>query len=160
MVSGQIISLASLVKMEGGEFGADLTITAREDGKTTTATVQFASPGAREGFLGALLEQAGPGWNRREREGRRWFAAVWMLAVTAAVVGMTWFLHYEASQIAAGREPLLPERGSITAAVIGVIGPTGVLIVGGIALAVCAVLWLGVLASPPAHVVFEREGVT
>jgi hypothetical protein len=167
-VSGQIISLASLVKLEGGEDEADLSITFREDGETTTATVQFASPGAREGFLGALLEKAGPGWNRRERKVRRWLAALWMLIITAAVLCATWFLHYEASQLAAGRKPLLPERGSgrlrliavTTHWVESVIGPTGVLIVGGIALAVCAFLWLSALAYPPAHVVWEREGLT
>src|SRR5262249_25506765 len=67
-VSGQIIPLASLIRLEGGEDEADLTITAREDGKTTTAAVQFASAGAREGFLGALLEQVGPEWKRRKRK--------------------------------------------------------------------------------------------
>jgi hypothetical protein len=41
-----------------------------------------------------------------------------------------------------------------------VIGPTGVLIGGGLALTACAFLWFGVLAYPPAHVVFEREGLT
>jgi hypothetical protein len=168
-VSGQIISLASLVKLEGGEDEADLTITAREDGKTTTATVQFASSGAREGFLGALLEQAGPAWKRHDRKVRRWSTALWMLAITAAVAGATWFFYFEASHIAAGRNPLLHEdRGSdksrqvaaIAHWVERVIGPTGVLIVGGLALAVCAFFWFGALTYPPAHVVFEREGLS
>jgi len=166
-VSGQIIPLASLVRLEGGEDEADLTITAREDGQTTTATVQFATPGAREGFLGVLLEQAGPGWNRRNRKVRRWSTALWMFALTAAVVGGTWFFYSEATRIAAGKEPLIPEkRGSSKVRLIGIIahwvereiGPTGVLIAGGIALAVCAFLWFGALAYPPAHIVFEREG--
>lgn len=168
-VSGRIISLATLVRLEGGEDEADLTITAREGGKATTATVQFATPGGRAGFLGAVLEQPGAGWHRHDRKVYRWSVALWLFALTAAVAGATWFFYHEAARIASGKGPLIPEdrgghRLGFVAAVAHwverVIGPTGVLVTGGIILAACALLWIGALAYPPAHLVFEREGVS
>lgn len=166
-VSGQILALSSLVRVEGAEDESDLIITANELGKTTKTTVHFATPGARAGFLGAFLEQAGIGWSRRgARSTHRLGAMLVWLFVTALVGGATWLFYSEACLIAAGEKPLLSEeRGSgrkrlfavVTHWVEGLLGPIGVLIVGGIALAFCAFVWVGIIAYPSAHVVYERE---
>jgi hypothetical protein len=75
---------------------------------------------------------------------------------------LTWVMYSEAEQIAAGRN-LKPvgRTGKVKVAsgimhwIEGLIGPTGVLIVGGILMGLLVLVFLAYMMSPPVRIVIE-----
>jgi hypothetical protein len=152
--TGTIIPLASISKLEGWEGGVGLTISSKENGKTISANVEFSTSRAREGLLAAVLEQASADWTPRIRKVWRWSAVLAMIAITAIVTVITSYLHFFATQAAAGK--LILKSRFIKDAFL-MVGPTGVSIVGGIALTVCAIGLFVALTAPPAKISYERK---
>jgi hypothetical protein len=162
-LAGQVIPLSAITGAEGDSGEAGLTVQYRSaPSKTEPASILFADAAQREEFLVALLAALGPGWRRRDRAVSRWVASLWILVPTAVVALLTWGLHAEAARIAEGRPPVdwgkgrLKLVGAVAHWAEAQIGPTGVLIFGGLLVAVGILLWLILLASPPVRVVLEH----
>jgi hypothetical protein len=140
------------------DAGGDVVTYKLSDTKTETATFQLAERKDWDELSDALLERFGPGWERSAKKNPSWFAALWPLGVIVVAALVTWWMHYEASRIAAGEHLQATGSGrakAVTAVmhlVEGWIGTTGVLILGGLAVLV-GFLWLGyALAYPGVHV--------
>ncbi len=161
-IAAQVIPLDALVSCKADVDGPELTVAYRTgQNKTASATVEFANSGALEGFLAALLEQQGPGWQRRQVRTRSW-SDLWILVAVAIVALLTWLGYVEASRIAAGQPALTwgkSGKGRIVHQVLrlieDLIGATGVLIVGGALAAVGLLLFVWVMVSPPRRLVVE-----
>jgi hypothetical protein len=151
-VPREVIPLTALVRLEGDADGAELTVRFySEQRELDSLTVPFSDPGAREGFLEALREQLGSGWRRGRQKRRQGSDGLWLLGGIAFVALITWLMYSEAGEIAAGRKPQVKGGGGrirllrwIAQGIEQAIGQTGVLIVGGILIAILigmGVLW-------------------
>jgi hypothetical protein len=161
-VAGQVIPLPSLTGATGDEDSAELTVTFRTGPSgTESKAIPFADKAKREEFLVALVAALGSGWQYRRKPVSRWKAGFWTLGPTAVVALITWGLHAEAARMAAGLPPVNWGRGklrllaAIAHWVERQLGPTGVLIAGGILVGVGLLLFALVMATPPVNVVVE-----
>jgi hypothetical protein len=167
-VAGKVIPLAAVTKVEADENGATLTVTYKTGGsKTKSEEIPLADGAAQEGLLGALADQLGPSWRRHRRTTSRWIVGGLFLVALACVAGGTWFFYTEAAEIAAGRQ--LDPRGvnakqkavsAISHWAEGLLGPTGVLIVGGVLLTICLLVFVAVMLYPWSRAVLEPVPTT
>jgi hypothetical protein len=162
-VVGQVIPLASLSGARGDEDGSQLTVTFRTGpSKEESKAINFLDRASRDDFVLALVEALGPGWRNDRKPITRLTAGFWTLGPTAVVALITWGLYAEAALIAQGKPPVdWGKNGKIkllaTAAhwVEQQLGPTGVLVAGGILVGVGLLLFALVMAAPPMTVVVE-----
>jgi hypothetical protein len=162
-VAGQVIPLPMVTKLEGDEDDPTLTVTYRSGG-STRATVDLTLAGAakREELIGALIARLGPDWRRRRQPTSPWAASLGILTAVGLVALATWGCYREAVQIAAGKhlEPNGADRkrqllSQIAHWVEGLIGPTGILVVGGVLVALGLLAVVCLLIYPPVRVVVE-----
>jgi hypothetical protein len=164
-VVAQNIPLARIAQLQGDEGDRDLSITYKQgEGKTDSVTITLADRAKRDELLDALRHRLGPTWTcDRQRVGRL-SASWWPLGVTAGIAFVTWIMYAEAQQIAAGKQ-LKPVGGRAKTKLIsqvmhwveGLIGATGVLILGGV-LASLGIVWLVyAVARPPVRVTVRPD---
>ena len=115
----------------------------------------------------ALVGALGPGWRSRQEPVTRWKAGFWTLGPTAVVALITWGLHAEAARIAGGNPPVnwgrngkLKVLATVAHWVEQQLGPTGVLIAGGVLVGVGLLLFAFVMATPPRNIVVEPADTT
>jgi hypothetical protein len=162
-VAGQVIPLASLSGARGDEDSAALTVTFQTGrSKKESKAIAFADRAQRDEFVVALVEILGPDWRQYRKPLTRWTAGFWTLGPTAVTALITWGLHAEAVLIAQGGPPVnWGRQGKLrllaTAAhwVEQQLGPTGVLIAGGVLVGVGLLLFALVMAAPPMTIVVE-----
>jgi hypothetical protein len=139
-VPSQTIPLAEVTQLQGEEGASDLSITYKK-GKVTTdsVTVTLLDVSRRDDLLAALQDRLGPAWTCERRRVSRLSACRWPLGVTIGVVLLTWLMYGEAEALAAGRHPNVGGQKDVIRLlreamlwVEGLIGSTGVLIVGGV----------------------------
>jgi hypothetical protein len=168
-VVSQNIPLGKITTIEGHIDNSEtvsLTVTYKvSDSQTETAEFQLPQRKDWDEFSEQLLQRFGPGWERKEERESRWSSAFWPGLVTVIAGLVSGWMYHEASLIAQGRK--LSEHGSGRTKVLfglmhlieGWIGPTGVLILGGIVV-LLGLLWIWYsIASPGVNVVLRsREG--
>jgi hypothetical protein len=162
-VAGQVIPLTTLARLEGDEGGAELSIAYRTGAsKTESVALTLADSTKREELMRALVERLGAGWQRHRKQKSRWSGGFWIILGLAFVAFITWVMYSEAEQIAAGRNPKLVGRTSkaklasgIMHWIEGMIGPTGVLIIGGILMGLLVLGFVVYMSSPPVRIVIE-----
>ncbi len=162
-VAGLVIPIASVVGARGDEDGGRLTVRFQIGrSKVDSREIVFVDKAERDEFVESLVEALGPGWATHRKPVSRWTAGFWTLGPTVIAALITWGLHAEASLIARGRPPLpWGKNGKLkllaTAAhwIERQLGPTGILIAGGVLVAVGLVLFMFVMAVPPTTVVVE-----
>jgi len=162
-VAGQVIPLSSLRGASGDEDSTQLTVAFRTGpSREESKAIAFVEKAKRDEFAVALVDVLGPGWQHFRQPVSRWKAGFWTLMPTAVVALLTWGLHAEAALIAQGKPPInWGMNGKLrllaTAAhwIEQQLGPTGVLIAGGILVGVGLLLFALVLAAPPVNIVVE-----
>jgi hypothetical protein len=161
--AGELIPLSAVSGASGDDDGAELAVTYKS-GKsgTESRTIAFADKEKRGEFLLALAGALGPPWRQIRKPVSRWTAGFWTLGPTAAVAVVTWLLSLEAAQIAQGKPPANWGKGRLRLAALIAhwleqqLGPTGILIAGGILVGIGLLIFAAVMASPPMKVVIER----
>ncbi len=155
-VVAQTMPLATMAKLQGQEGDHDLTITYKQgEGTTDSVTVTLTDSSKRDELLAALQERLGPSWTCQRQQVSRLSASLWPLGVTAGIVLVTWFMYTEAQEIAAGEhlKPFGRGKAKLVTWVMhwveGLIGASGVLIVGALLATLCLV-WLGYAVARPA----------
>jgi hypothetical protein len=162
-VPGQVIPFSSLSRVGGDEDSRELTVTFWiGPSKTESRPIAFADKAQRDEFLDTLVGALGPDWRRLQKPMSRGKAGFWTLGPTLLVALATWGLHAEAARIAQGNPPVnwgpkgkLKLLATVAHWVEQQLGPTGVLIVGGILVGVGLILFALVMASPPMTLVVE-----
>lgn len=161
-VAGHVIPLASIDGVKGEADGKELTVAFRTGASAQQSrVVAFADKAQRDEFAETLAGHLGPGWRHGRRPVSRLVVGSWTLAGTALVALLTWGLHAEASLIAAGKEPFQWGKGKLKLPALvvhwveGQLGPSGVLIAGGILIGIGLLLFAILMASPPVNVVVE-----
>jgi hypothetical protein len=165
-VVAQNIPLTAIAQLQGEESDCDLSIMFKKgEGKTDSVTVTLADCAKRDELLAALRDRLGPTWVCERQPVSRLSASLWPLGVTAFVTLVSWFMYTEAQAIAAGRhlKPTGHDAKSKLASEVmhwveGLIGATGVLILGGV-LAGLAILWLVYAVARPRIRVTVRPGM-
>jgi hypothetical protein len=121
-----------------------VTVTYRSsESKTDTATFELARRTDWDELSGVLLGRFGPGWQRKEVRNSPWRVALWPLGVALLVGVVTFWMCREASLIAEGHRLQTPGTGkaklvrAVMHLIEGWIGPTGVLILGGVLMLAC-----------------------
>jgi hypothetical protein len=111
----------------------------KEEGSTATEEATLADKAACDAAVAALADRLGPAWERDQRQVR--FNPVSLIFLVGAVAfGLgTWYCRDEATRIAAGGKAYTEsDRGrwrlihAVLVWVEGLIGPVGILIVGGL----------------------------
>jgi hypothetical protein len=162
-VVAQTIPLATMAELQGEEGDPDLTITYQQgEGTTGSVTVTLADSSKRDELLAALQECLGPTWKCQRQQVSRLSASAWPLGVTAAVVLVTWFMYTEAQAIAVGEhlKPVGRGKAKLVTAVMhwveGLIGASGVLLLGALLATLCLV-WFGyAVTRPPIRITVRR----
>jgi hypothetical protein len=161
---GEVIPLSTVEGVVGSEDSAELSVTFKlgKSGKEKRP-IAFADKAKRNEFVAALTGALGPPWRQARKRVSRWTAGFWTLGPTAAVALATWFMSVEAAQIAQGKPPGNWGRGKLRLPALiahwleAQLGPTGILIAGGVLVGVGLVIFALVMASPPMNVVIERD---
>jgi hypothetical protein len=171
-VVSQSIPLAKITGIEGTAggwiaYGVNLTVTYKvSETQTETATFQLNNKKEWDELGGSLLGRFGPGWELKAAKHPAWRSALFPLGAAVWFALITWWMHYEASRIAAGEH--LEAHGSGRHKVVetvmlwveGWIGPLGVLLVGAVIVLVClGWLWYA-LANPGTHVALRSKEVS
>jgi hypothetical protein len=167
-VVSQNIPLAKITGIEGDVEWADsvvsLTVTYKVgETKTEEATFQLNNQKEWDELSGSLLGRFGPGWERTEAKHAAWRSALFPLGAAVVFALITWWMHYEASRIAAG-EHLEAHGSGRNRLVVTVmhwveswIGPTGVLLLGAVLVLAClGWLWYA-LANPNTYVALRSK---
>lgn len=161
-LAGQLIPLEAVVAAKGDRDSAKLGLRFQSGpSKEEVVEIEFADRTTRDEFADALVEYLGPGWARFERPMGRWGLGFWTLGPTVLAGLVTGFLWLEASAIAAGRPPMNWGRGRLRLAahlahwLEGQLGPTGILIAGGVVVLVGLAIFAMVMFEPPKNLVVE-----
>jgi hypothetical protein len=127
-----------------------------------SVTITLADATQRDELLRVLTKQLGPGWKRRRKRSSPLSSVLWPLGTAAFVCLLTWIMYGEAQQIAAGKQLKAVGFGRrrlfsmMLHWIEGLIGSTGVLILGGILVAGC-LLWLAAaIALPSTRITVRR----
>ena len=162
-VAGHVIPLSSLSGASGDEDSVQLTVSFRTGpSREEFKAIAFVDKAKRDEFVVALVEVLGPGWQHCRKSVSRWKAGFWTLMPTAVAPLITWGLHAEAALIAQGKPPVnwgwngkLQLLATAAHRVEQQLGPTGVLISGGVLVDFGLLLFALVMAVPPVNIVVE-----
>jgi hypothetical protein len=161
VISGQVIPLSSLTNLQGKQDGAELAITFRQDdSEQASAEVALRDRYARDELFDALERQLGTGWERDEGQESRFKPVFGLLVGMGAIALVTWLAYDEALDVQAGKPLRGPGgKGRLFRQVLRwlgeLVGPTGVLAIGGVLAAVLfAVMLYGLVA--PARLIILR----
>jgi hypothetical protein len=155
-VVAQNIPLDAIDQLRGEERDNTLSITYKQgESKTDSVTVTLVDSSQRDELLDALRVRLGPNWACERKQASRLSASLWPLGVTAGVALYTCVIYFEAQDIAAGKH-LPPITGRAKTKLFrgvmrwaeGLIGTTGLLILGGVLVTLC-ILWLVYAVSHP-----------
>jgi hypothetical protein len=147
-VVAQMIPLANILQLEGNDGSCDLSIQFKQgEDSTDAASLTLADCAKRDELVEAIRERLGTNWERRGQRSGRLAAAVLPASLTAIMCIFTWAIHNEAQRIAEG-EHLKAVGRKATSKLLsealhwieGVIGATGVLIVGGLLILLSPIL--------------------
>lgn len=167
-ILGRTIPLKSIRRVSGtvGEPGLNIVIR-RDDGGRQAIDIGMRDPIQRDEFLDALEARLGNDWERVNRRTGRVKDALWPFGIMIVVGLITWFMHWEAERLEAGNVPKVRGRArsrivrQLIHWVAGALGPTGVLVVGGLLIVVCLVWLFAVISHPVERIVllprFEME---
>jgi hypothetical protein len=155
-IASQTIPLSAVTKVQGTEAESDLTVTYKQgESEAEPATIALADTAQRDEFLAVLQERLGSGWIEQRQQESRFKAALWPGGILIGLALLTWIMHYEALEIAAGKQ-LKPlgrrSRARFVSAIMhwleGLLGATGILILGAV-LGLLALLWLAYAVANP-----------
>jgi hypothetical protein len=163
-VAAKTIPLATIERLHGDEDESELVVSFKQGViKTEEVTVTLADAGQRNELMAALADRLGPEWQLSSRRTSRFKASLWPIGCLVVAAALIWIMYMEAVVIAGGGHV---EAGHgrarsrlfriVTGWLAGLLGPTGVIILG-VVLAVLCVIWLGyAVAKPPTRVTVER----
>jgi hypothetical protein len=164
-VAAKTIPLATIERLHGDEDESELVVSFKQGViKTEEVTITLADANQRNELMAALADRLGPDWKLSSRRNSRFKASLWPIGCLAIAGLLTWLMYDDAVIIAAGGH-VNPGHGRaksrlvrmVTTWLAGLLGPTGVIILG-VALAVLCVIWLGyAVAKPPTRVTVERS---
>jgi hypothetical protein len=163
-VTAQNIPLSAITEVTGTVGGCDLEVHYTQAGSSAKpVSLPLTDVASRDQLVDALAGRLGPRWQREEKTGSRLYNALWPAILTAAVVLGTWFMYWEAQEIAAGRQLAVRGHGKVQLIsrvmhfVEGLIGATGVLILGG-AVTLALLYWTcSCLVFPPRYFTLRPE---
>ena len=159
----QNIPLAAIAQLQGDEGDNDLIVTFKQgEVHTDSVTITLADTAKRDELLDALVCHLGTGWVRERQPMSRLTASMWPIGVAAFFCLMTYFMYDEAQQIAKGQQlhPFGRKLPTILFSVVahwveGLIGSTGVLIIGGLAVAGCLLWLVSRVTHPPVRITMK-----
>jgi hypothetical protein len=167
-VVAQHIPLARITQLQGDEGDSEVTVTYKQgESQTGEVTITFADRSTCDQFRNALANRLGSGWQWERRQIGRLSLSLWPLVTTAVVAVVTGFMYFEAHRIAAGEHLKSPfgdnARLKLVSLVMhwveGLIGTTGVLILGGLLLTLCIVWWVYEVAHPPVRITVRPQTI-
>jgi hypothetical protein len=166
-VAARDIPVTLITQLQAETGGNELIVTYKQsESKADSVTITLADETKRNELLGVLTDYLGTDWQREERRASRLSQGLWPLGATAAVALLTWVMHGEALRIAAG-EHLKTPNGSAKRRLVsyvmhwveGLIGPTGILVLGGLLGAVCLGWFVLAVTRPPLQITIRPRPV-
>src|SRR5262249_52007616 len=131
------------------------------EGKTASIPVLLADEAKRDELLEGLTARLGPDWDRREEQ-IGWLRSGGLPLGLAAVAGFfTLVMYDEAEQIASGKQLKAGggPKGKLVSTIMHwveeMIGSTGVLILGGLLIALCLGWFVYAVVSPGVRITVQ-----
>jgi hypothetical protein len=147
------IAFTSISSVKTNRHRTDLNVYYHDGSRDRMKNIDFDSAAIRDRAFDTLRRRLGPRFVKDEQQYGLAGAAFAPLATTLVLAGVTWFLMGAARELDAGVEVTI--RGSqrglkrMVALALDLLGPTGVMIVGGL-LVVASIAWLVArLKNPP-----------
>lgn len=155
-IAATSIPLKVIVQLEGTADTDEVTITYKQgDLPMDPLEISLGDAAQRDALVAALGKHLGPDWEYRRHRQNRFFASLWPLAASAVVTLVTLTMYHEVTRMADGHvaTPGGFRRSRLIRMVMqwieGILGPYGVLVVGGLIVASCVVWLIVTLAQPP-----------
>jgi len=154
-----LIPLNAIVKVSYNRHHDSIDIDYKPGKEKEDKTLYFSDQAERDDFAGQLAERLS-GFESEVVEYSQVRAAVSPLGFGSLAVFFTWLLHMAAGQIAAGAEREFSGRNAgikrMLFWALDLIGPTGVLIVGGLVLALTCWSLVDRVKTPPIMHILKR----
>lgn len=151
--SDVIIQWDDVLKIRSNRKAVDVDITYKDDGEDESMNIDFASQEERDQFFQVVEDHLGDDFRFTEKELNRFEASLIPLAWVAGISFLTFVFYLAADEMAGGEEPEIQGRRSglkaLVAWLINVVGTTGVLVVGGICLAIAVFVLVKRIVDPP-----------
>jgi hypothetical protein len=149
----QAVPLSSITQVSANEQTFTAHVRYEEHNRPALRVVHFADSNDRNEFFDALQQKLGPGSERTTKEVSIFLAIFWPTVALAVVIYGTYLFHGAALESVAGAEPTIKGRYGlvklIAAWLTQLVGPTGVIIVGGL-LVILIFFWIGKqIMKPP-----------
>lgn len=156
-----VISWDEVVKIQSNRKAVDIDVTYKEAGDEESKNVDFASKSDRDQFFKLIRKKPDGEFEYTEKELNRFQASLQPLAWMAGIGFLTFVFYMAAADMAEGEEvDVSGRRGGmkrLVAWLIGLIGPTGVLIFGAILIAICFAVLIMRAADPPINMKLARS---
>lgn len=148
-VDGRRIDIGAITLISARARAANLTIRYQEAGKPCLESISFASTASRDEALATLETVLGDDFEKQVAPFRPLQALVFPTLILV-LLALTTYIFYlgarDPQSVAAGRYALLK---TLVGAVVTILGPVGVLAVGG-ALSLLVIIWAAMrIANPP-----------
>jgi len=138
----------SIFKISFDKRSTDMTIYyAKNDRERETHSYDFGNPTARDSFVEAFTEEFGDRFVDRTQEHTPLTAALRPLCLGGAIATLTWALYLTAHQTAPGAGSAGPS--ALLSSAVELVGPPGILLVGGLSLAITMATLIRRVAHPP-----------
>lgn len=152
--SDLIIAWDDVVKIRSNRKAVDVDVSYKDDDDDEESkNVDFATKKQRDQFFRIAEKTLGDDFKYTEKELTRFEAALIPLAWVAGISFLTWVFYMAAVEMAGGEKPDIQGRRSglkaLVAWLIDAVGTTGVLIAGGICLAIAIFVLVKRVADPP-----------
>ena len=155
------IRYSDVSSVKANRFGDDLNVHYRQGSKTRMRNVTFEGAAQRDAALQALERTLGPQFRKREVQYGVVRAAFAPLLTTGGVAAFTYVSYMAASGLAAGEVADIHGRRRaekrMFAWALGLLGPTGVAVVGGLIILGCVAWLIGRVKRPPLMVTLARS---
>jgi hypothetical protein len=154
------IPWASIVKVRSNRHRDDINVTFRGSSREELKNIGFKDAASRDAALRAIQKRLGPQFRWREEQYGIGRAAGIPLVAGVVMSVFTYVSAMAAAGLANGEQADIHGRNRATKAAfvwaLDLIGPTGVWVVGGLAVACCVLWMMGRIKRPPLMVTIAR----
>jgi hypothetical protein len=159
--SFSILPYTSIRKISTNKHGDTLSVRWKDTTRDRLTSICLKDAVVRDQAWDRLRRRLGQGFRVSDVQFGPVRAAVAPMAVVALCVFLTWIVHMAAGELAAGAEPEVRGRNQVikqlVVLVVSLIGPTGVLIVGGLATVMAAAWAVARVRVPPRMLTLARR---
>jgi hypothetical protein len=160
-LSPSVVPYGTIRKVSTNKHGDTLSVRWKDASRDRLTTVSLKDAAVRDEAWERLRRRLGQSFAFSDVQFGAARAALTPIGVVLICALVTWALYLAAGELAAGAEPEVRGRNALVkqaaVTIIGLIGPTGVLIAGGLATTMAAAWGVARVRTPPRMLTLVRK---